>query len=97
MATIRIDAETLRSNATTLNGYKETHDNNIQAVKSLIQNMCNSDVFDGATASAYLARMESFQATMDQFSQMLEEFGTSLNSVANTFEETDNSLAGALG
>ena len=97
MATIRIDADTLRTNAQTITGYKDTHDTNIQAVKSLIQNMCNSDVFDGATASAYLARMQSYEASMQAFSQMLEEFSTSLTSVANTFEQTDTSLAGALG
>lgn len=97
MAIIRIDAETLRANAATLNGYKTTHDDNIMAVKQLVQNMCNSDVFDGATASAYLARLESYEATMTAFSQMLEDFSTSLNTVANTFEQTDTGLAGALG
>ena len=96
MSTIRIDAETLRANATTLSGYKDTHDTNITAVKQLIQNMCNSDVFDGATATAYLARIESYEATMTAFSQMLEEFSSSLNTVANTFEQTDTGLAGSL-
>lgn len=94
---IRIDAETLRTNATTINGYKETHDSNIQAVKTLIQNMCNTEVFDGATATAYLARMESYAATMQSFSEMLAEFSDNLNSIANTFEDTDTGLAGSLG
>lgn len=97
MTTIKIDAATLRGNANQILGYRETHDANITAVKSLISQMCNSEVFDGATASAYLAKMESYQATMVQFSQMLEDFSTSLNKVANTFEETDTGLAGLMG
>ena len=94
---IKIDAETLRDNATTLDGYKDNHDTNITAVKSLITNMCNTEVFDGATASAYLAKMQSYEATMTAFSQMLEEFSASLKTVANTFEQTDSGLAGSLG
>lgn len=97
MAAIRIDAETLRANANILKGYKEAHDSNITAVKLLVRNMCNTEAFDGATASAYLTRLESYEATMTAFSQMLEDFSTSLTTVANTFVDTDTGLAGALG
>lgn len=96
MATIRIDADTLRANATTLMGYKETHDSNIQSVKALIQNMCNSEAFSGTAATAYLNRLESYEGTMQAFSAMLEEFSRSLNNVANTFEQTDTGLAGSI-
>lgn len=93
---IKIDAETLRSNATTLSSYKETHDENINSIKQLIHGMCNTEVFDGATATAYLSRLESYEATMTSFSDMLDQFAQSLTTVANQFEETDNSLAGSL-
>lgn len=96
MATIRIDADTLRANANTLAGYKDSHDTNIQSVKRLVEQMCNSEVFDGATATAYLNRMHSYEATMQAFSTMLEEFSTSLNNVAENFSVLDGDLAGSL-
>lgn len=93
---IKIDAATLRSNATQLNSYRDSHDSNIQSVKAMITSMCNTDVFDGATASAYLARMESFESTMQAFSQMLLDFSTNLNRIATNFEDTDTGLASSL-
>ena len=94
---IRINAETLRTNANSIKGYRTEHDNNIKAITNLINSMCNSEVFDGATASAYKAQLDSMQATMTSFSEMLENFATQLERIANNFEDTDNSLASSMG
>ena len=93
---IKIEAETLRANANTLHGYKETHDANIQAVQNLIRSVCNTEAFDGQTASAYLARMESFQGQMNAFSEMLEDFSLKMKRAADEFESYDASLAGSI-
>lgn len=93
---IKIDAETMRSNAATLRNLRGTHDENINAIGNLIRNMCNTDVFTGEAANAYLNRYDSMQATFQNFSQLLEEFATDLDSVASNFTDTDTTLASAL-
>lgn len=93
---IKIDAETMRSNAANLRNLRSTHDENITAIGTLIHSMCNTDVFTGEAANAYQNRYDSMQATFQNFSQMLEEFATDLDNVANNFTDTDTSLAGAL-
>lgn len=93
---IKIDAETMRSNAATLRNLRGTHDENITAIGNLIRNMCNTDVFTGDTANAYLNRYDSMQATFQSFSELLEEFATNLENVASNFTDIDTSLASAL-
>lgn len=93
---IKIDAETMRSNASTLRNLRGTHDDTINSISNLIRNMCGTDVFTGEAANAYLNSLESMQSTFTSFSELLERFAADLDSAANTFTETDTSLASAL-
>lgn len=96
MTTIRVDADTLHNKATDIRTLKANHDENIMKMKSLINSMCNSDVFSGEASKAYLNRMESMQATFNSFSELIEEFATALDGVADTFGDVDNGLASSL-
>ena len=94
MATIKIDAETMRSKATEISGLRDQHDQLIASIGSIINGM--SGVFEGAAATAYVTQYDSMKATFTQFSEMLMKFSTELNGVANTMENTDTSLAGSI-
>lgn len=77
---IRVDADTLHSKANEL--------------RTLVNNL--SGEFTGAAATAYIEKFNGMESTFTQFAEMIESFATNLDTVANSFTEQDNSLAGSL-
>ena len=94
MAKIIIDAETMRSKATEISTLRDQHDQLIAQIGTIIKGM--NGVFEGAAGTAYVTQYEGMSTTFTQFSEMLLKFSTDLNKVANTMENTDNSLAGSI-
>ena len=93
---IKFDADQVKDKATQLRNMRSTHDDNITQMRTLITSMCNSEIFEGQAATAYLNKFESMASTFTQFSEMIEEFAARLDVAATTMTETDNALASAL-
>lgn len=91
---IRVDAETLHSKAGELRTMLSNHNDNVARMRSLVNGL--SSEFTGAAATAYIERFNSMESTFTQFSEMIENFATNLDTVANSFTEQDNTLAGSL-
>lgn len=91
---IRVDAETLHTKANELRTMLSNHNDNVSKMRTLVNGL--SGEFTGAAATAYIDRFNGMEATFTQFSEMIESFATNLDTVANSFTEQDNSLAGSL-
>ena len=94
MATIRLTPEMLREKAAALRQQRESHDDALAGIKSLIDNL--GDIFSGAAFEAVVNNFESVQQQSAKFSQALESYAVMVETAANTFEQGDSSLAGQL-
>ena len=91
---IRVDADTLHSKANELRSLLSNHNDNVGRMRTLVNNL--SGEFTGAAATAYIEKFNGMESTFTQFAEMIESFATNLDTVANSFTEQDNSLAGSL-
>ena len=87
---IRVDADTLHSKANELRTLLSNHNDNVGRMRTLVNNLT------GAAATAYIEKFNGMESTFTQFAEMIESFATNLDTVANSFTEQDNSLAGSL-
>ena len=91
---IRVDADTLHSKANELRTLLSNHNDNVGRMRTLVNNL--SGEFTGAAATANIEKFNGMESTFTQFAEMIENFATNLDTVANSFTEQDNSLAGSL-
>ena len=91
---IRVDADTLHSKANELRTLLSNHNDNVGRMRTLVNNL--SGEFTGVAATAYIEKFNGMESTFTQFAEMIENFATNLDTVANSFTEQDNSLAGSL-
>ena len=91
MALIQVTPDLLKGKATELRGYKAEHDEAMNKMRTLMQNL--NEVWKGDAQDALLAKYESMQGTFNQFAQMLEDYAKLMDTSAAQMAELDSSLA----
>lgn len=95
MALIQVTPEMLRSKASEVRSIKSNHDQIINRITSLVNNL-NSQ-WKGSAQDAFLNKYNSFKSTtFVSFSEMLEGYAKLMDTAAQQLEQTDTSLQGTV-
>lgn len=94
MALIQVTPDLLRGKASELRGYKAEHDEAMNKMKTLMQNL--NEVWKGDSQDAILAKYEGMQGTFVQFSEMIEEYAKLMDTAAQRLQDTDTELTGTM-
>ena len=94
MALIQITPEVLNSKATEVRNLRGQHDETMSRLRTLILGL--NDTWKGEAQDAFVAKVESMQASFTNFSEMLEGYATLMDTAARELQNTDQSLKSAM-
>ena len=95
MGQIRITPEELRGGASQINSLAATVTDNLNELQRIVNSI--TDNWEGAAQSTYAQNYQQLHAEfMKTFPPTIEGLATQMTEVANTLEETDNSIVSSL-
>ena len=94
MAVIQVTPELLTSKATEVRNLKQSHDDTMAKLRSLV--LALNENWKGAAQDAFVSKFESMQSTFTNFSQMLEGYAKLMDTTANELLNTDQALKSSI-
>ena len=94
MAIIQVTPELLTSKATEVRSLKQSHDDTMAKLRSLV--LALNESWKGAAQDAFVSKFEGMQSTFANFSQMLEGYAKLMDTAASEIQNTDQALKSSI-
>lgn len=94
MSIIQITPESIRTQASTVRGYKSTHEQTMAKLKTLV--LALSSDWKGEAQDAFVAKFLSMDSTYKKFASVLEEYASLMDKAASEMENTDQTIKGMI-
>ncbi len=88
--TIRITPESLRGNATKVDGYRSEFDTTMSNLQRLVDNL--SSEWEGQAQTAFTNDFQNMKKTITSFSQCLQRYSDAMRTAATELEQADQNL-----
>ncbi|MBR0039179.1 MAG: WXG100 family type VII secretion target [Lachnospiraceae bacterium] len=88
--TIRITPESLRSNATKVDGYRSEFDGTMSNLQRLVDNLGSE--WEGQAQAAFNNDFQNMKKTITSFSQCLQRYADAMRTAAAELEQADQNL-----
>ena len=97
MANINVSYQDMQTEATALRNGQQEIQSNLQSLRTRINNLVSSGFVTDAASGAFNSSYESFNNGANQTISALDQLAASLENMARTLQETDQSLAAQMG